>query len=104
MEDKLGIRKKPRELTSVANVHLVDTVGGAALDREHVADTKGNPRVTEKQKPAMRLVKPAPPAPTPEVADHVSRRLKALYDDVLNQPIPDRFLDLLKDLDSDGKK
>ncbi len=104
MEDKMGIRKKARELTAVANVHLVDTVGGAALDRGHVGDTKGNLRVTEKQKPAMRLVKPAPPAPQPPVADHVSRRLKALYDDVLNQPIPDRFMDLLKELDSEGKK
>lgn len=30
---------------------------------------------------------------------HIGSQLKAIYDDVLNQPIPDRFLDLLGRLD-----
>ena len=30
---------------------------------------------------------------------HIGRQLKAIYDDVLNQPIPDRFLDLLSQLE-----
>jgi hypothetical protein len=104
MEDKLGMRKKPRELPpAAASVRLVETEAGEGGVRP-ISDAKGRSRVTDKQKPAVRLVKPAPKAPPPEVADHVSRRLKAVYDDVLNQPIPDRFLDLLKVLDADGKK
>ena len=33
------------------------------------------------------------------VQGHIGRQLRALYDDVLSQPIPDRFLDLLRQLD-----
>ena len=34
------------------------------------------------------------------VESHIGKQLKAVYDDVLNQPIPDRFLDLLSQLES----
>ena len=36
------------------------------------------------------------------IDEHIGRQLKAVYDDVLNQPVPDRFLDLLRQLDSDN--
>ena len=39
-------------------------------------------------------------APTgPHVKAYIERQLKSVYDDVLNQPIPDRFLELLNALD-----
>ena len=34
------------------------------------------------------------------IEDHIGRQLKSLYDDVLSQPIPDRFLELLNELDA----
>ena len=46
-------------------------------------------------------------APTPydppnvPIDEHIGRHLKAIYDDVLNQPIPGRFLDLLNQLGSE---
>jgi len=36
--------------------------------------------------------------PNVPIDEHIGRHLKAIYDDVLNQPIPDRFLDLLNQL------
>jgi hypothetical protein len=36
--------------------------------------------------------------PGPNVKAYIERQLKSVYDDVLNQPIPDRFLDLLNGL------
>ncbi len=39
-------------------------------------------------------------APTPEISDQIGRQLRTVYNDVLSQPVPDRFLDLLKDLDA----
>ena len=36
--------------------------------------------------------------PNVPIDEHIGRHLKAIYDDVLNQPIPDRFLDLLTQL------
>lgn len=34
-----------------------------------------------------------------EVHSHIGGRLKAYYDQVLTQPVPDRFEDLLRQLD-----
>ncbi len=39
--------------------------------------------------------------PNVPIDEHIGRHLKAIYDDVLNQPIPDRFLDLLNQLGDD---
>ena len=36
----------------------------------------------------------------PDVSDQIGRQLRTVYNDVLAQPVPDRFLDLLKDLDT----
>ena len=36
----------------------------------------------------------------PSVKTYIERQLKSVYDDVLNQPIPDRFLDLLDTLEA----
>jgi len=51
----------------------------------------------------------APPAPhlgtdvplEPELQAFIGRQLQATYDEVLNEPVPDRFLDLLRQLESD---
>ncbi|MFD1330971.1 NepR family anti-sigma factor [Methylopila musalis] len=34
-----------------------------------------------------------------DIQAHIGRQLRAGYMDVLNQPVPDRFLDLLAELD-----
>ncbi len=49
-----------------------------------------------KEKSKVTVRKEAPPA---NIEGHIGRQLKAIYDDVLNQPIPDRFLDLLSQLE-----
>jgi hypothetical protein len=38
-------------------------------------------------------------AAKPDISDQIGRQLQSVYNDVLAQPVPDRFLDLLKDLD-----
>lgn len=43
-----------------------------------------------------RLCKSAAKA---EVADQIGRGLRSVYNDVLSQPVPDRFLDLLRQLE-----
>ena len=35
----------------------------------------------------------------PEIGDQIGRQLRSVYNDILAQPVPDRFLDLLKNLD-----
>lgn len=35
----------------------------------------------------------------PEVHAYIGRQLRAVYDDVARQPVPDRFVELMKQLD-----
>jgi hypothetical protein len=43
-------------------------------------------------------------APDPVVEEAISRQLRKLYDDVASEPVPDRFTELLKQLEQqDGK-
>jgi hypothetical protein len=39
------------------------------------------------------------PALLPQLQDHIGRQLRAVYDDVLQQPVPDRFRELMEKLD-----
>lgn len=54
-----------------------------------------------------RRARPAeaqPDSETPphnDVGEQIGEQLRGLYDDILNQPIPDRFLELLNRLESD---
>ncbi len=34
----------------------------------------------------------------PELQDHIGRQLRAVYNEILEEPVPDRFLRLLADL------
>lgn len=35
----------------------------------------------------------------PELQDHIGMQLRAVYNEVLNEPVPDRFLKLLAELE-----
>jgi hypothetical protein len=41
---------------------------------------------------------------TADVQAYIGRQLRAVYDDVVKQPIPDRFLDLMKQLEKQGRQ
>ena len=41
---------------------------------------------------------------TTDVQAYIGRQLRAVYDDVVKQPIPDRFLALMKQLEEQGPK
>jgi hypothetical protein len=43
------------------------------------------------------------PAAKHEISEQIGRQLRNVYDDVLAQPVPDRFLDLLRALEKDHK-
>lgn len=46
----------------------------------------------------MRQRKETAPAMDSELQAHIGRHLKAAYEDILNQPVPDRFRQLLDQL------
>jgi hypothetical protein len=41
-------------------------------------------------------------APKPEIIELIGQRLRGVYNDVLMQPIPDRFIELVQQLDGDS--
>lgn len=43
------------------------------------------------------------PALPADVQVKIGEKLKAIYDDVVRQPVPDRFMDLLAQLDADPR-
>ena len=49
---------------------------------------------------------PVPDTPSlqPQIQDHIGRQLRAMYDTVLNQPVPDRFRELMERLDAKEAK
>ena len=59
-----------------------------------------------KDKAADKRVQPIKSSSKPEVTDLIGQRLRKYYDDVTNQPVPDRFLNLLDQLEeaSSSKK
>ena len=59
---------------------------------------KGAERVAAAQDPAAPSPRAAPRL-KPQVQEHIGRQLRAVYDDVLKQPLPDRFRELMDKLD-----
>lgn len=66
--------------------------------RAAVADPEDDIDLKKDVKEPVDSEPPAKPR-RPKIADHISRQLKAVYDDMLDQPVPDRFLELLRALE-----
>lgn len=45
-------------------------------------------------------VKPMPISAKPEVSDLIGQRLRSYYNEVADQPVPDRFVELLSQLEA----
>jgi len=56
-------------------------------------------RTKEQGASNMQQGKQGAPAMDAELQAHIGRHLKAAYEDILNQPVPDRFHQLLEALD-----
>jgi hypothetical protein len=41
---------------------------------------------------------------SPSLQGHIGRQLRAMFDGVAHEPVPERFLQLLKDLEQSGDK
>lgn len=53
-------------------------------------------------KPGKKNEDMMPVSAKPEVSDLIAHRLRKYYDSVAEQPVPDRFLDLLSQLEKAG--
>lgn len=94
MDEKTGTRKKP---SAISARPAVRPAAGRPAPASSVA-----PQIQGAAQPRaenMQVIEGGGAKPGPNVKTYIERQLKSVYDDVLNQPIPDRFLDLLNALD-----
>lgn len=59
-----------------------------------------NTRKSKAKKPAPTSESVMQVPAHPQVSDLIGRRLRSYYDEIAKQPVPDRFLDLLQQLES----
>ena len=106
MDEKGRMKKKPSAVSARSVVRAPSGRGPAAPASAgppaHVQVQAAAPDMAE----PMLAIEDGGVEAGPNVKAYIERQLKAVYDDVLNQPIPDRFLDLLNTLDKgvDGNK
>ena len=68
-----------------------------------IFETPGKRRESGCPDPAKEVIGgpcPKKPASKSEIADQIGLHLRSVYDDVLAQPVPGRFLELLRQLES----
>jgi len=102
MDEKTGTRKKPSAISARPAVRPPGTRGpaaSAAVQQGAVQAAVQVPAETEPRADTMQVIDGGGTKSGPNVRSYIERQLKSVYDDVLNQPIPDRFLDLLNALD-----
>lgn len=61
-------------------------------------DGEAKPKTAKKMKAKLPLTD-APPLPA-GATDMIGKRLRAFYDEIASEPVPDRFLDLLNELEA----
>ena len=65
-----------------------------------VEDHKKTPKTAKPNKNAEKKIEKMNHAPSqPEIYDLIGQRLRNYYDEVAKQPVPDRFMDLLNQLE-----
>ncbi len=93
MDENTGIRKKPRAISARPAVRPASGTLAPASQAAPLAPGAQAPLAE-----SMQVIEGGGVKPGPNVKSYIERQLKSVYGDVLNQPIPDRFLDLLNAL------
>ncbi len=100
MDENSRTRKKP----SAISARPLQTPSGRGAAAHAVAGPPPHlaaQDLPEKKTEQIQDIKGDVASTGPNLKTYIERQLKSVYDDVLNQPIPDRFLELLNELDTD---
>jgi hypothetical protein len=65
-----------------------------------VKDDKKTPKTAKPDKKTEKIEKMNRSPAQPEIYDLIGQRLRNYYDEVAKQPVPDRFMDLLSQLEA----
>jgi hypothetical protein len=87
----------------------INMADGGTPDAHHWSFPMAKQATTGDREPNAPTLKVVGGTPSPQpmslsldgdVEAHIGGRLRAMYDSVLREPVPDRFLDLLRQLDT----
>ena len=92
---RLAIVRREAEIAFLKTAALEANVPGQGHSAEII------PLGSRKTRPPARLRKDHSRL---KMDDHIGQQLQAVYDDVVSQPIPDRFLELLSQLGKESNK
>jgi hypothetical protein len=87
------------EIDETSSGRSVARAFGAVLPISAEADRDAWPAGAPREGAGMNHRKPDATRLDSDVQAHIGRQLRAGYVDILNQPVPDRFLELLAELD-----
>lgn len=106
MDEKNGMKKKPSAISARPVVRAPSGRGPAAPASAAPPSPVQVQAAAPDMNETIQGITDGGMETGPNVKAYIERQLKSVYDDVLNQPIPDRFLDLLNVLDqsADGSK
>ena len=93
MDENSGRNKKTR--TADASPGRLSVGRGEAKPKRQGVRAMPDPAQDSE---AVRVIEGGARRRAPDVKDHIGRQLKAVYDDVLGQAVPSRFMDLLQEL------
>ena len=103
MDENRRTRKKPSAI-SARPVQSPSGRGAATPAAAGPPTQLAAQDLPEKPTEQVQIIKGDTSPKPPNVKTYIERQLKSVYDDVLNQPIPDRFLELLNELDAGEAK
>ncbi|HWG06769.1 MAG TPA: NepR family anti-sigma factor [Beijerinckiaceae bacterium] len=96
MDENTGRTKKTR-VSADAAARAAQRGHLEAKPKRRAAGAGAEPR-SEQIHEQIQVIEGGGRQRAPDVKDHVGRQLKAVYDDMLRQPVPSRFMDLLQEL------
>lgn len=71
------------------------------VEKGQYGDLKASAREEMRPVSTLAVARVRKASPKPEIVEQIGLRLRGCYNDVLMQPIPDRFIDLLSQLEAD---
>ena len=98
-----GENRSKRDLVTKMTKSGAAMIEGALQSSETCETQADGIRLNEFANDAMvSICRSRKPPGRPDVADQIGLGLRSVYDDVLSQPVPDRFFDLLRQLERVG--
>ena len=94
-----GRRRQMSKPSAIRDLELVDTSMPGLSEHRRMKNSKAGPKLPTQTQVATGVGRPEPRI-AHDIQAKIGRQLRAMYDDVVNQGIPERFEEFLNRLDA----